>query len=111
MISFCPPVEIAMKTFLKTFSFILIFSIFFCDQAFSNTPPIPFSPYADLTLSVHWDPNYQDLEPFDWVQESVKNGVHSYHLAFITDAGTCSPAWGGQGSYSVDSGWGSHLAQ
>jgi chitinase len=68
-----------------------------------------FSPYADLTLNVHWDSHYQDLEPIDLTEISRASGINSYHLAFITDAGVCNPAWGGQSSYSTSAGWGSHL--
>lgn len=70
---------------------------------------IPFSPYADLTINVRWDSQYQDLAPMDLVAISQSSGIKNYHLAFITDAGSCTPAWGGQSSYSVNEGWGSHL--
>jgi chitinase len=70
---------------------------------------VNFSPYADLTISAHWDPQYQDMEPMDLVAISQSTGINNYHLAFITDAGTCNPAWGGQLSYSVNDGWGAHL--
>jgi chitinase len=76
------------------------------------TPPVfasNFSPYADLTLNVHWDSTYQDLEPFDLTSASLSSRTTSYHLAFITDAGNCSPAWGAQSSYSVAAKWGAHL--
>jgi chitinase len=71
--------------------------------------PINFSPYADVTINAHWDPQYQDMEPMDLAAISQSTGINNYHLAFITDAGTCSPAWGGQSSYSVSNGWGAHL--
>lgn len=70
---------------------------------------VKFSPYADVTINTHWDSQYQDMEPMDLVAVSKASGIHDYHLAFITDAGTCVPAWGGQESYSVSSKWGSHL--
>ena len=40
---------------------------------------------------------------------SEASGINQYHLAFITDAGSCNPAWGAQATYSVKNGWGSHL--
>src|SRR3990167_231383 len=66
-----------------------------------------FSPYADLTINAHWDSRYQDMEPMDF----TVSGAKSYHLAFITDAGSCLPAWGGQSSYAANKkvAWGSHL--
>ncbi|EKD53727.1 MAG: hypothetical protein ACD_60C00159G0007 [uncultured bacterium] len=68
---------------------------------------VHFSPYADLTINAHWDSHYQDMEPMD----ITVSGAHSYHLAFITDAGACLPAWGGQSSYAANKeiAWGSHL--
>src|SRR3990167_284862 len=68
-----------------------------------------FSPYADLTINTHWDAQYQDMEPMDLAAISQLTGINSYHLAFITDSGSCYPAWGGQSSYSVQNSWGSHL--
>lgn len=68
-----------------------------------------FSPYADLTINTHWDSNYQDMEPMDLATISQASGVTHFHLAFITDAGACNPAWGSQTSYSTNSAWGSHL--
>ena len=35
--------------------------------------------------------------------------LKNYHLAFVTDAGQCQPAWGGQSSYRVDEAWGKPL--
>jgi len=67
-----------------------------------------FSPYADMTINAHWDPEYQDMEPMDFAGISQQSGVNSYHLAFITDAGSCAPAWGGQSGYSVATAWGIH---
>ncbi len=67
---------------------------------------VEFSPYTDLTINAHWDSQYQDMEPKD-ISEDV--GVKSFHLAFITDAGHCEPAWGAQSGYSATTGWGSHL--
>lgn len=78
-------------------------------KTLTSSTQMPFSPYADFTINAHWDSKYQDMEPMDLVEVSRLSGVSSYHLAFITDAGSCTPAWGGQSSYSTDSGWGSHL--
>lgn len=68
-----------------------------------------FSPYVDMTLNVHWSQEHQDLEPVDLVEVSKASGVNSFHLAFITDAGTCFPAWGAQAAYPVAGKWGKHL--
>jgi chitinase len=76
-------------------------------SAFADT--ILFSPYADITLNVHWNDQYQDLEPMDLVKISKESGIKSFHFAFITDSGSCNPAWGGQVSYGVNTGWGSRL--
>lgn len=73
------------------------------------SPSVTFSPYADLTINDHWDPQYQDMEPMDLSLISQSSGINNYHLAFITDSGTCNPAWGGQATYSVADGWGTHL--
>lgn len=70
---------------------------------------VPFSPYDDLTLTVHWDNQYQDLEPEDLVQLSQTSGVKNFRLAFITDSGSCQPAWGGQSAYATSANWGAHL--
>jgi chitinase len=64
-----------------------------------------FSPYIDLTLNVHWDTEYHNLEPVDIVQVSEENNIKSYHLGFIADAGYCNPAWGGQPNFSVYHEW------
>ena len=68
-----------------------------------------FSPYADLTINAYWDSQYQDMEPMNLLKVSQSSGIQNYHLAFITDAGSCAPAWGGQSTYSASTGWGSHL--
>jgi chitinase len=75
--------------------------------ASSKTPDL--SPYADLTLNVHWDSTYQDLAPADLSDISLASGAQSFHLAFITDAGTCEPAWGGQATYAVKTAWGKRM--
>lgn len=65
-----------------------------------------FSPYVDLTLNTHWDSQTQDMEPMDLVTPAKTHNIKSYHLAFLTDSGTCQPAWGGQQAYSIDKQWG-----
>ena len=74
----------------------------------TNSYP-PFSPYADLTINAHWDSQYQDMEPMDLVSVSQLSGLTHHHLAFITDAGNCNPAWGGYSGYLVNNEWGKHL--
>lgn len=68
-----------------------------------------FSPYADITLKTVWDAKDQALAPDDLVKVSAASGVKQFHLAFITDAGNCTPAWGGQPSYSVNQQWAAHM--
>ncbi len=75
----------------------------------SPSEAVSFSPYADLTINSRWDSQYQDMEPMDLAAISQSTGVNRYHLAFITDSGSCHPAWGGQSSYAISNGWGSHL--
>lgn len=70
---------------------------------------VNFSPYVDLTINTHWDSHYHDREPMDLVAISQLTGIKHYHLAFITDSGSCHPIWEGQSSYSINKGWGSHL--
>lgn len=96
-----------MKTGLKIL--IILTSITSAIPGFAATEAIKYSPYADVTINAHWDPKYQDMEPMALDEISDKSGIKSYHLAFITDAGKCSPAWGAQSSYSTDAGWGAHL--
>ena len=68
---------------------------------------IPFSPYVDFTLQVQWNNQYNELEPkIDLLTPSALYHVASYHLAFVTDAGYCQPAWGGQPTYGFDVLWG-----
>ncbi|MDR3478805.1 MAG: chitinase [Gammaproteobacteria bacterium] len=67
------------------------------------------SPYADLTLNVHWDATQKDLAPADLSEISQASSANSFHLAFITDAGTCDPAWGGQAAYAVNTAWGKRM--
>jgi chitinase len=93
--------------FLLALSSLLIFqSTSFA--AIGITPTI-FSPYADITINTHWDSQYQDMEPMDLTTIALNQGIQSYHLAFITDSGTCKPAWGAQETYSIASQWGKHL--
>ncbi|EKD71991.1 MAG: hypothetical protein ACD_46C00039G0007 [uncultured bacterium] len=68
-----------------------------------------FSPYADITINTYWSAQYQDMEPADLTKISAASGVKNFHLAFVTDAGTCLPAWGAQSSYSIESKWAAHL--
>jgi len=62
----------------------------------------PFSPYTDLSLDVVWSEVYQDLEPLIGQDNSVKD----YHMAFITDSGSCNPGFGGYSEYATSSAWG-----
>jgi hypothetical protein len=71
-----------------------------------DAKPNHFSPYIDLTLNVHWDETTRNNEPVDIVKVSEENQVTSYHLGFITDAGQCNPAWGGNPAYTVSNQWG-----
>lgn len=88
---------------------ILLLSLLSAKNGFSAAVPIPFSPYADITLSPVWSEKYQDLEPMDLLAVSKESGVKNFRLAFITDAGNCQPAWGGQSAYLVSAMWGKHL--
>ena len=73
----------------------------------ATIPATPlFSPYVDVTLNTRWDSQTQDMEPMDLAALAQKEHIKSYHLAFITDSGTCQPAWGGQQEYSVNKQWG-----
>lgn len=94
-----------MKTSPTPFASLLFIILFPIASLASPT----FSPYIDLTLNTYWDNHYQNLEPKDWAEESKLSHVQNYHLAFITDANHCNPAWGGQTSYAVSSAWGIHL--
>ncbi len=60
-----------------------------------------FSPYVDITLDVHWDNEANDLQPVDLSALSQSSGNQSFHLAFITDAGDCQPAFGGVSAYPL----------
>lgn len=42
------------------------------------------------------------MQPQDLVKTSEESNLKAFHLAFITDAGHCEPAWGGQVSYPID---------
>jgi hypothetical protein len=65
-----------------------------------------FSPYVDLTLNTYWDAQTQDMAPMDLTNPALIQGIKSFHLAFLTDSGTCQPAWGGQQAYSLAKQWG-----
>ena len=69
----------------------------------------PFSPYADISINTHWDSQYQDMEPAPLDEMSKSSGVTNYHLAFITDAGQCTPAFAAQNDLAVAKQWGKHL--
>jgi chitinase len=102
-----------MKTYIKQFT-TLILTAGLASQSFAaNTQPPwsanNFSPFVDLTINMHWDSQYQDMEPMDLYAISKTSGVKNYTLAFITDAGSCNPAWGGQATLPTQSGWGLHL--
>jgi chitinase len=70
-----------------------------------DRPNTDFRPYVDLTLNVHWDPNSHTFEPVNLVKASDESDVGAYRLGFITDAGSCNPAWGGQADFSIYYGW------
>lgn len=94
------------KFFFIAASFGLTVSAF---AANPSTQSVPYSPYADLTINTHWDPNYEDMEPMELDKISQKTGINNYYLAFITDIGNCNPGWGGLADYSLDKSWGKHL--
>lgn len=68
-----------------------------------------YSPYVDITLDTHWDQQYQDMEPQDLIAVSKDSNVKNFRLAFINDAGNCTPAWGSINDMSVNNAWGKHL--
>lgn len=68
-----------------------------------------FSPYADLSINTHWSSEHQDMEPMDLGVIATNNNIKGYHLAFITDSGSCQPAWASQASYSLANKWGQRL--
>jgi chitinase len=69
----------------------------------------PFKPYVDLTINTQWSNQTNQQEPQDLVAKSAESGVKNFTLAFITDAGSCQPAWGSQQMYAVSANWGAHL--
>lgn len=82
---------------------------FLLTQAYAtHTPPV-FSPYADLTINTEWDSETQSMQPMDLAKIATDNGIKAYHLAFITDSGTCNAAWAGQADYMVNDQWGKQL--
>lgn len=96
-----------MKTYLKIVPS-LLFLLGLTTPSIAMATKL-FSPYVDLTLSTVWNSQYQELEPQDLAPITQASGIKSYHLAFITDSGSCSPAWGGQSAYALSHGWGSRL--
>ncbi|MDX1902225.1 MAG: chitinase [Gammaproteobacteria bacterium] len=98
-----------MQNLIKSFLVTIVTTGLIPFTLSAHAEAINFSPYADLTINTHWDSQYQDMEPMDLAAMSQSSGVKNYHLAFITDAGNCNPAWGAQSSYSVNAGWGSHV--
>lgn len=68
-----------------------------------------FSPYVDIAIDTHWSSEYQSLEPVDLKAIAAKTGLNAFHLAFVTDSGSCQPAWAGQPDYSLANKWGEHL--
>lgn len=86
----------------------LFFSVNSLAQA-TTTPPTIYSPYADLTLDVKWNNEFQDLDPINLADIGAKNQIRAFHLGFITDAGQCEAAWGGYTTYAVDLQWAKRL--
>lgn len=68
-----------------------------------------FSPYVDIAIDTHWSSEYQSLEPVDLKTIAAKTGLNAFHLAFVTDSGSCQPAWASQPDYSLANKWGQHL--
>ncbi|MFC9885636.1 cellulose binding domain-containing protein [Streptomyces pilosus] len=52
-----------------------------------TTADAGFAPYVDTSL----------FPAFDLLASAEATGVKHYNLAFVTDAGGCTPAWGGTG--------------
>lgn len=101
-----------MKNAFKQFLLLTIVSGSLSSVCASNvkmTYSDNFMPYADITMNTYWDPQYNESSPADLVKVSQESGVKSFHLAFITDAGSCLPAWGAQGDYSVAKQWAARL--
>ena len=59
-----------------------------------------FAPYMDVTVNANWSDwqNAPNGEPMDLSTYIQATGVKHYNLAFITDAGSCVPAWAGVAS-------------
>lgn len=83
----------------------LLAMLILCSTTSVFAAATPYSPYVDLTLYLSRDTQY----PTDLPAMSQASGINNYHLAFITDAGNCQPAWGSYSSYSVSSHWSSTL--
>jgi hypothetical protein len=93
-------------------AFISILTLAFAGSTFAmnvTNTTTSFSPYVDLTLNVCGPSQSSDNDTIDLVAISKESGVRNFHLAFITDAGQCVPAWGGDLSKSVSDGWASQL--
>ncbi|WP_058443165.1 chitinase [Legionella brunensis] len=93
---------------MNKFNFIF-WGILFGANSFAATPAPVFSPYADLTINTYWDSQTQSMEPMDLAKIAADNGIKAYHLAFITDSGSCQPAWGAQADYEINTKWAKRL--
>lgn len=82
-------------------------ALLLCSGA-ATAAPI-FSPYVDLSLGTHWSSEYQDVEPMPLNTIGPENHINAFHLAFITDSGSCQPAWASQPTYSIADKWAQHL--
>ncbi|KTD18238.1 chitinase [Legionella jordanis] len=89
--------------------FMLNLALLSVNNAVGAEKTVAFSPYADITINTHWDAETQDMEPMDLTQIALDNNIRQYHLAFITDSGSCQPAWGAQATYGLENNWGKHL--
>ena len=94
----------------NSFNLVLLSTCLYGGTLFADVPVTPlFSPYADITINTHWDSQTQTLEPMDLAEVATSTGLKAFHLAFITDSGSCQPAFGSQPSYSLESQWGKRL--
>jgi len=96
---------------MKSITKLLAFTTLSLSTAICAANPVPYSPYADITMDAHWSNGDNDMEPGDLVKVSQDSGVKSYHLAFIVDQGQCTPAWAGLADYSVSKAWASRLTK
>lgn len=68
---------------------------------------LSLKPYKDYTIRTKWDPASNSMVPENLTEIMVNSTVSQMTLAFIlAQDGTCKPAWGGYGDYSVDNKWG-----